>query len=310
MLVAAGEFPGRMGDALDRIHDQVAHPRGVVWWRPTHAVTVPSALRNAATVHDLAQIGSVLRTTHRDCLTNMTTTADVAPDRPPTEFAGRGGNGQGGDGMMGGAPWGRPMARTADDRDGLALDRLTVTFGPFTPGFPPGLSAEVQLQGEIVQAITIDLDGTATAATTTRHLLHVLSDLAWIGGVPGASRRAARLAGAIDHLGGREAADELGRLRRQFGRSGLLRQWRGIGGIEPDRRDVASRIELIFEDCAADRSGEPTQTRLQLRCAVADLERALVGSSWGDAVVTIASVEPEFQEGQDRSVTDPAAATT
>jgi hypothetical protein len=76
----------------------------------------------------------------------------LLPDEPPAPFEGRGDHGQGGEGMMGGTPYGRPMAMSADDRrDGLALDPLAFSIGPFFPGLPPGLVLELTLQGDLVQ---------------------------------------------------------------------------------------------------------------------------------------------------------------
>src|SRR3546814_16725517 len=58
--------------------------------------------------------------------------------------------------MMGGKPYGRPMAMTEDDRrDGLALDAYTATFGPFLPVFPPGLQLSLTLQGDVVQSAEV-----------------------------------------------------------------------------------------------------------------------------------------------------------
>ncbi|BBI65518.1 hypothetical protein HSBAA_PA_1210 (plasmid) [Vreelandella sulfidaeris] len=62
---------------------------------------------------------------------------------------GEGDFGQGGEGMMGGVPYGRPMAMNMqeDISDGLTLDSLTFRLGPFFMAFPPGMAAEVTLQG-------------------------------------------------------------------------------------------------------------------------------------------------------------------
>lgn len=298
VLLAAGEFPGRMGEALDRVHDQLPHPRGVVWWRPPHAAAVPPALHDAAVAYEPTRVADVVRTVHRRCVEDQATTADVAPDRPPNDFAGRGSNGQGGDGMMGGTPWGRPMAMTADDRDGLQLDRLAVTFGPFTPAFPPGLFADVRLQGEIVQAITFappDADADAEVGWAAarslpfsgeRHLLHVLSDIAWLGGLPAAARRAARLAGSLRQGTTSPSAGELGRVRQQFRRSGFLRQWTGIGHLDGSG-DVARRVAVMLDPSAAP-VGDPLSIRDMEWSAIG---RALIGMDWSDALMTIASLD-------------------
>ncbi|MEV5688792.1 hypothetical protein AB0L68_37355 [Streptomyces sp. NPDC052164] len=43
------------------------------------------------------------------------------------------------------------MAERADDRDGLRLDRLSLSLGPALPDWPAGLVVEVALQGDVVQ---------------------------------------------------------------------------------------------------------------------------------------------------------------
>lgn len=57
--------------------------------------------------------------------------------------------------MMGGEPYGRPMAMRAPDRDGLELDRVPLRLGPFFPHLPPGLTLEVKLQGDVFQQVAV-----------------------------------------------------------------------------------------------------------------------------------------------------------
>ena len=80
---------------------------------------------------------------------------DVLPDLDPAPWRGVGPFGQGGTGMTGGVPYGRPLAGRADDRDGLKLDQILVRVGPFLPPFPPGLLLDVKLQGDVIQEVTI-----------------------------------------------------------------------------------------------------------------------------------------------------------
>ncbi|MEV4477375.1 hypothetical protein [Nonomuraea sp. NPDC049504] len=58
-------------------------------------------------------------------------------------------SGDGGDDMK--MPAGLPMAERGPDRDGLTLDRLHVSLGPFLPDWPHGLTVGVTLQGDVVQ---------------------------------------------------------------------------------------------------------------------------------------------------------------
>ncbi len=85
----------------------------------------------------------------------LASSPDALPDVDPAPWRGVGPYGQGGTGMTGGVPYGRPLAGRADDRDGLKLDQLLVRVGPFLPPFPPGLLLDVRLQGDVIQEATV-----------------------------------------------------------------------------------------------------------------------------------------------------------
>ncbi|WP_128377262.1 hypothetical protein [Streptomyces cavernae] len=57
---------------------------------------------------------------------------------------------------------GLPMADRADDRDGLRLDRLHVPLGPALADWPAGLILRVALQGDIVQQVSAEAEGSAS----------------------------------------------------------------------------------------------------------------------------------------------------
>lgn len=138
VLLVAGEVDRAAAHDLERLHAQIPQPRGTVWWQSSRLFsrgeTVSGgdplpAIRQAATADD----------------------PDQRPDVPPHPWEGLGPHGQGGKGMMGGNPYGRPMAMTADDiRDGLALDAYRARFGPFLPMLPPGLTLDLTLQGDVI----------------------------------------------------------------------------------------------------------------------------------------------------------------
>jgi hypothetical protein len=109
------------------------------------------------------------------------------------------------------------MAMTgADPNDGLALDRVPVTVGPFWPGLPPCLRLELELQGDVVARLATeaipseahDVDPIFEAAQTgrvlvaaleaarARHLLEASADLLHLCGLEGPRDRALRLARA------------------------------------------------------------------------------------------------------------------
>ncbi|MDQ6728342.1 MAG: hypothetical protein M3066_19595, partial [Actinomycetota bacterium] len=202
VLLAAGRFPGAMGEALGRVHDQLLRARITVWWTADADAGRPAALPAASVVTGADPVDAVL-SAHRNTVLGDAGAEDaVGADEPPNPFEGRGDYGQGGEGMMGGVPFGRPMAMTGDDRDGLALDRLTVTFGPFLPGFGNGLRLRAVLQGGVVQEAEVELLDLGTGPWLpgldpddhVRHDLRWLAEALRLGGLPALGCRSAMLA--------------------------------------------------------------------------------------------------------------------
>lgn len=261
ILVVAGRVPDALIPYLHRLHDQLPHPRATLLWQSPPLPAMPNAVAVAAD----DDIGAAATGVFADLLTgDRTSEPDVLPDAPPTEWRGVGPHGQGGKGMMGGTPYGRPMAMTDDDiRDGLALDSYTADFGPFMPFFPPGLVLTVTLQGDVIQKVIVkhppfDSDRTPLAA-----MLHLL-------GLP---------ALAIRSLTGR-AADPV--LRRLIGLSGArFAIPAGLGRL-PDGSDVRARFDHwtgAAPDAARQDAGDTT------------LERLLVGLEWQEAMLVLNSLE-------------------
>ncbi len=157
ILMVAGWVPSRFGAALARVHDQIPHPRATLYWGDD--APQPDLHGGGASVASGQVVPGdddplpALRGLHSAVLRGDRASEPAwLPDRPPNPWRGLGDHGQGGEGMMGGKPYGRPMAMTADDiRDGLALDQLSFTIGPFFPSFPPGLVLRLVLQGDVVQ---------------------------------------------------------------------------------------------------------------------------------------------------------------
>lgn len=133
ILLVAGDIPDRAAAAFDRVHDQVPAPRRTVHW-DGRSDPVPDLL-----------------TAWRDLLKTGAGEPDRLPDTPPNPWHGEGDHGQGGEGMMGGTPYGRPMAMTGGDpRDGLEMDRFKMHVGPFAPMLPTGLELELELKGDVI----------------------------------------------------------------------------------------------------------------------------------------------------------------
>ena len=138
VLLVAGEPPNEDAEGFDRVHDQIPKPRAVYRWDCTQDP--------ADALVDL-----------RDrLLDGARGDPDRLPDTPPNPWRGRGVHGQGGEGMMGGTPYGRPMAMTdADIRDGLNLGAYACRVGPFASMLPPGLTLDLVLQGDVIVSAKI-----------------------------------------------------------------------------------------------------------------------------------------------------------
>jgi len=154
VLLVAGAIRGSAQEALRRVHAQLPRPCATLW----HRSDPFPELDRPHVVHAPAALPSALRELHRTLLSGPRDREPLLlPDAPPAPFEGHGDYGQGGEGMMGGTPYGRPMAMTANDlRDGLALDSLSFRLGPFFRGLPPGLVLGLQLQGDVVQQCTVE----------------------------------------------------------------------------------------------------------------------------------------------------------
>lgn len=199
--------------------------------------------------------------------------------------------------MMGGTPYGRPMAMTGGDRDGLALDQLRLRLGPFLDALPAGLVLDVTLQGDVLQDATatrsgapsgdgVTPDGVRSGLRTLAHGLHVQ-------GLDGLAARAAAL--AHDRGQGRDVAPSLARLRRRIRRSGFLWVLRGTGAID-GRGDAADRWERRLGDLEALVDGRSCDEGHP--AAVTDLGALLQGRTLGDAITTLVSLDldPASQE--------------
>ncbi|MBW3602419.1 MAG: hypothetical protein KY434_06960, partial [Actinobacteria bacterium] len=152
VLLVAGQVPRSLSRPLAQVHDQVPHPRATVRWTGSGSGPDRVVPAGATVVAADGDVVAAIASCHRGLLSgDRPSEEDMRPAEPPNEWRGVGPHGQGGEGMMGGTPYGRPMPMTADDRDGLALDQLSVRVGPLLPALPPGLALDVRLQGDVVQ---------------------------------------------------------------------------------------------------------------------------------------------------------------
>lgn len=172
ILLVAGSIPSALRPAEQRIHDAMATPRFTLRWRyeqereddvdEGHAPGGRTSGTTAEVARHLARLHAELVAGH------VPSEPTLLPDVAPAEWRGIGPYGQGGTGMTGGVPYGRPMTETAPDRDGLTLDRLDVRVGPFFSPFPPGLVLAVGLQGDVVQQASVGPNPFARVAVKRR----------------------------------------------------------------------------------------------------------------------------------------------
>ncbi len=216
VLLVAGSLSGDAAESVIRVHDQMAGPRVTVSWGPQETTVVPV---QAHTSGDAAEIAALIREQFHDVLTGaIPPEAPLLPDVDPVEWRGVGPYGHGGTGMTGGTPYGRPLPLRAPDRDGLELDELPITIGPWFVGFPPSLALRVSLQGDVAQAVEVasrnlvatDPDGVFALAlreptpirdlemARARHHLEWIADALLVAGVDRLAARADRLAASIN----------------------------------------------------------------------------------------------------------------
>jgi len=241
ILLIAGATADADAEALARLHDALPYPRATVAWQ-----------------RDTGDVLPALRATFRDLLQgNRASEPALLPDVDAVAWRDVGPYGQGGTGMTGGTPYGRPMAELGVDRDGLRLDILPVTLGPFFPRLPAGLVLEMKLAGDVVTDVEVvapdwtppsplsvesaspfvrALSGPVPVAelelARARDHLRWLSDALIAQGMPALGHRALRLAHEVKAGDG----DRVRACARQVRRSGVYR-WslpRG-GGLVADR---------------------------------------------------------------------------
>lgn len=250
---------GRLGkDALHAaaaVHDSLPPPRGVVSWSADDEPPGSWPFTDDVRVDDPAQLPTACRRLRDELLNGRRASSpDILPDVDPAPWRGVGPFGQGGAGMTGGAPYGRPLAGRADDRDGLKLDQILLRVGPYLPPFPPGLMLDVKIQGDVIQEVSIIPSarpgfaaGTTdlfTAALTrpvpvvdlevarARHHLAWLAEALRVNGLEAYGRRVLKLARTIRP----ETAGPVDDLSRWLRRNVSLR-WgtRGVGIVSASR---------------------------------------------------------------------------
>lgn len=303
VLLVAGHVPAQHHEALKRVHDQLPRPFATLW---LGSQPLPG-LENARRLDDPAMLVNELVALHRELQSGQRGSSPrLLPDEPPNPWEGLGDDGRGGEGMMGGTPYGRPMAMNMQDdiRDGLTLDSLTFRLGPFYPPLPSGLAAEITLQGDVLQswasqssAYPRALDAIFQLArerpvaiaelelARARHHLQRLYLALRLAGLEGLGLQALRLAGDLT------PASRIDGLRRRLMRSGFFRlaaldggavdaetaRWLGgptarAAGIDDDLRSDDSHYRRLGFRPLLGRGGD---TRARWRQTLGEIEQSL-----------------------------------
>ena len=321
VLLVAGQVPAALGRELGRLHDQLPHPRATVWWGG-HRQLFPRGPEGepvAVGGDVVAVVAGLQRSLLRG---DRPSDPDVLPRVPPAFWKGVGMYGTGGVGMMGGRPFGRPMAMTGEDRDGLQLDALPASVGPFFPGWPVGLRLDLVLQGDLVQQAQVAANPFPDAAASATgpgavvdvelaRARHHLRWLAWALRTAGLPAFGARAAGLARGLGLDDGA-RVRRLVRAVRRSGVL-HWglRGLGVIPLEtvgdglgvvsrasgstvdaRRDDPAYGQLGFTPCRSERGDVAARWSVRLDEIVQSLELARAARATSPQPHTQGPVEP------------------
>lgn len=254
VLLLAGAASAELEGAARAAHDAMSHPRVTVRW-DTPGPSVPGwSVPATVGVPADADIVECIRAVNTRVLDGaLPTEAVLRADEDPVPWRGVGPYGQGGAGMTGGVPYGRPMPERADDRDGLTLDQVPVRIGPLFSSFPPGLSLAVKLQGDLVQEaspdVVADLPSPAAAGLFVRaldvpvlvaelELARARALLRWaaeglrVHGLSALGTRVLRLAGRL----GPDDVAEVAALERTLRRTRLF-SW-ATGGVAPLGSDL------------------------------------------------------------------------
>lgn len=289
VLLVAGELRPQDDHALRRVHDQLPHPRATVWWRSTPPGSLASMNAQRIEASDAQELVRVLRALQSRLLRDPgDTEPDWQPDEPPAAWRGQGEHGQGGEGMMGGVPYGRPMAMTAEDlRDGLQLDAFRLRLGPFAPMLPPGMELELTLQGDVIQQAKLRQPAFETPAGDAGNALRCAARMLDLLELPSLARRCRCMA-----RGGTAANPRIARMVRWSGALAALPA--GLGYVEALGSDARDRLRAWTVGVAA------TPAAIELH-----VQELLPGLEWQEAMLVIASLEgvhfamPQPDEAED-----------
>ncbi|MCP3055792.1 hypothetical protein [Aurantimonas marianensis] len=305
ILLVAGPVREADQDDLHRLHDQMPHPRAALWWKSN-----PGAGFAEPTMSDEDDPVAAIEAIHRALIEGARDSEpDILPNEPPNPWRGKGDYGQGGEGMMGGTPYGRPMAMTDDDlRDGLALDAYTAPFGPFLPMLAPGLKLSATLQGDVIQTAKL-LRPPLPQARSADGRVHALRALARFLPILGLEAHAVRCLDAARSLSAGKPI-ELAKIRQLLRWSGALAAIPpGIGVV--GGADVRTRVERWLAVLDESQPGTSDDSAMRSPLKSARLVDLLRGREWSEAIliansfdtdtlISLAPVAAEDDEAEDQ----------
>lgn len=314
VLLVVGGIPPALQPSVMTVHDGMPHPRATVHLPVGFDQESLPTSRRAVVAGGSEEALTVIRKVFQELMSGRRASdAALLPDADPNPWRGVGPYGQGGSGMTGGTPYGRPLAELGADRDGLRLDVLPLRMGPLFPRLGTGVTLEATMAGDVVvearladspfaqlndagpltifeRALSMQVPIAELEIARARdHLRWVASSLA-VMGLPALAMRTLRLAAEPEPDAGRVTA--LGR------RLSALRiptmSWAGRGPLdsdavrglalgpvsraagEPDdaRTDEPAYRKLGFEPLIGTAGDAAERWTLRLREAAASLDLA------------------------------------
>lgn len=151
LLLLCGEIPASWRTEVETLFETMGLPRAVLWLQPAAPAPTLNVLPLKLRLEEQAIGRFDSARFARSLLADRVARQALLPNEAPAPWQGVGPYGQGGEGMMGGKPYGRPMAMTADDPDQLMLDDVPTHLGPFLPYWPAGLGLTLRMQGERIR---------------------------------------------------------------------------------------------------------------------------------------------------------------
>lgn len=151
VLLVVGGIPPALESSVAAVHDGMPHPRGTVHLPLGFDQGSLSTSLHASIAGSPEDASAVIRDVFAELMDGRRASDPaLLPDSDPNPWRGVGPYGQGGSGMTGGTPYGRPLAELGSDRDGLRLDVLPLRIGPLFPPLGAGVTLETTMAGDVV----------------------------------------------------------------------------------------------------------------------------------------------------------------